>query len=75
MMTLARLNKLCTDYKIDPSDIGFSGQHDVVYIESNQLNTLIPPDEFAESWPEAKKEQFSNDYGIYIVEDYWGFYT
>jgi hypothetical protein len=70
-MNLDQLNKLAAAFNINPADMTFHGEHDVVYIDASGLPD---PDEFR-NLPEEEKDQFSDTYGIWLIEGYWGFFT
>jgi len=80
-MNLANLIKLCQDFDIKPENVGFYGEHDVVYLDLNDEDQAkLPKDE--DGQPSTYKEdsnlleeKFWNEYGIGVIDGYWGSYT
>lgn len=69
-MNLKQLVHFATTFNIPLEDIDFQGGHDVVYVG-------IPSDEGL-SWStmtDEEREDFSDTYGLYKIEGYWGFFT
>lgn len=69
-MNLKQLVHFATSFSIPLEEIRFCGEHDIVYLEF--------PTEMVPTWSEMTEEEqeiFSDTYGIYEVEGYWGFFT
>ena len=72
-MNLAQLNKFAQDFSIDPSSIGFYGEHDVVYLDLDSCEELVKK---VKSFSEEEELAFYNEYGLTVMDDEWlGFFT
>jgi len=79
-MNLANLIKLCQDFDIKPENVGFYGEHDVVYLDLNDEDQAkLPKDENGtpslDSEDGSLEEDFYTKYGILVLDGYWGSYT
>ena len=69
-MNLKQLVHFADTFSIPLEDIDFHGEHDVVYLDL--------PTEMGPSWStmtDEEQETFSDTYGLYKVEGYWGFFS
>ena len=69
-MNLSQLNALAVEFNINPSDISFYGEHDVVYLD-------VPEDSLPDwsAMTDEEREAFTDTYDLLKVEGYWGFFT
>ena len=69
-MNLKQLVYFANTFNIPLEAIDFHGEHDVVYLDF--------PTEMGPEWStmsDEEQEVFSDTYGLYKVEGYWGFFS
>lgn len=74
-MNLQDLNNLAKDFNLDPTKLGFHGEHDVVYLDmpDEEYRKLPNIEELLENTEELYT--FCSQYNMCVIEGYWGFYS